>query len=288
MSYLEGLNHPSNEASPVMHKHTKLTPSLRREVYKAWLDSKRNVLRLAKSYHVDRNVIYRIIKRGRLGDFTVHDSTNHRFRTIEYGLKRLSKTEERIQRRLDYLSLRRSQHYEKNVPGEMIHGDTRCLPTIKLPGQKQKRIEVLFVAIDDSTRFLTADILPDKTMWSSSLFLENALLRLPFPVYCHYSDNGGEYKGNTGHAFVAACARSGIIQRFTKPYHPWTNGKAERVIKTIVYEWLKKNHFNSYEERRASLYAFVDYYNHERVHMSLNGQTPFQKLSSYYEKCDNA
>ena len=57
--------------------------------------------------------------------------------------------------------------------------------------------------------------------------------RAPFETECHYSDNGGEYKGNSSHAFVATCLRLGIQQKFTKPNHPWTNGKAERVIKTI-------------------------------------------------------
>lgn len=268
-----------------MHKHTKLTPNTRREVYGIWLKGNRNVSALARSYHVDRNVILRVILRGRLGDFSVHDSTNHRFRTIEYGLKRLAKTENEIQKRLD----RQKRHirYEKNVPGEMLHGDTKVLPPLKgIP--EGKRREVLFVAIDDCTRYLVADILPDKTMWSSSLFLENALLRLPFTVYCHYSDNGGEYQGAKDHAFNALCTRHGIVQRFTKPYHPWTNGKAERVIRTLMTEWHRTLRFSSYEERRMSLYDFVDKYNHERRHLSLNNQTPFQKLASYHENCDNA
>ncbi len=150
-----------------MHKHTKITPSLRREVYTIWLNGQRNVSRLAKSYHVDRNVIYRILKRGRLGDFTVHDSKNHRFRTIEFVLKRLSRVEEQVRKRLERLA-QKHKRYEKNVPGEMIHGDTRRLPPIKILGQKLSRREVLFVAIDDSTRFLAADIFPDKTMWGSA------------------------------------------------------------------------------------------------------------------------
>lgn len=69
-----------------MHKHTKLTPVMRREVYARWIkgDSQRF---LADEYHVDKRIIGRIIVRARLGDFSVHDSTNHRYRTIEYGLK---------------------------------------------------------------------------------------------------------------------------------------------------------------------------------------------------------
>lgn len=228
------------------------------------------------SYHVDKQIVQRILLRGRLGDFSVHDSTNHRFRTLEYGLKRLSKTETAIQKRLD----RKRVRYERRIPGELLHGDNKRLPAILGLPQRLCRKEVLFVAIDDASRFLVADLLSDRTSWSASLFLENALLRLPFMVEKHYSDNGGEYKGGGDHVFSATCTRLGLDQGFTKPYHPWTNGKAERVIKTIMHEWFFKHTFTSYEERRRSLYTFVDYYNHERPHMGINNQTPFQRLTA--------
>jgi transposase InsO family protein len=212
---------------------------------------------------------------------------NRRYRTIEYGLKRLFATEVVIQKRLD----RRNNHprYERSIPGELLHGDTKRLPSIRgLPARRMRR-EVLFVAIDDNSRFAAADILPDKTSESASVFLENTLPRLPFKVDCHYSDNGGEYKGGSDHVFMATCKRFGLSQRFTQPYHPWTNGKAERFIKTIIYDWLRKNTFKSYEERRVSLYKFIDEYNHTRPHMSLGGKTPSERLSSYLvETGDNA
>lgn len=269
-----------------MHKYTKLTPSLRQELYGRWCRGGSSLRSLAVSYHVDKHVVSRVILRGRLGDFSVHDSTNHRYRTLEYGLRRLSKTEAAIQKRLDRRNVTR---YERRIPGELLHGDNKRLPPIPGLPARLRRKEVLFVAIDDASRFLTADILPDKTSWSAATFLETALLRLPFMVECHYSDNGGEYKGGGDHVFAAACARLGLDQRFTKPYHPWTNGKAERVIRTIIHEWFTQNTFATYEERRVSLYAFVEYYNHQRAHMGINNQTPFQRLTSLFgERGDNA
>lgn len=268
-----------------MHKYTKLTPSTRKELYLRWCQGGSSLRTLASSYHVDKQVVSRVLLRGRLGDFSVHDSTNHRYRTVEYGLRRLSKTEAAIQQRLDRLKTNR---YERKVPGELLHGDNKRLPPIPGLPQRMRRKEVLFIAIDDASRLLVADILPDRTSWSAALFLENTLLRLPFVVERHYSDNGGEYKGGSDHVFRACCARLGIDQRFTKPYHPWTNGKAERVIRTLIHEWFFKNTFTSYEERRASLYMFVDYYNHERPHMGINNQTPFQRLTALLGSGDNA
>lgn len=253
-----------------MHKYTKLPPSMRREVYAKWCSGKLSFRRLGQQYHVDKNIIAVAIRRGRLGDFSIHDSTNHRFRTVEYGLKRLAKTMERLEQRPTP-----HPRYERAIPGELVHGDTKRLP--KLPGQTRR--EVLFVAIDDCTRWLVADIYPDKTMWSSSTFLEMALVRMPFVIEKHYSDNGGEYKGANDHAFVAACVRNHIQQGFTKPNHPWTNGKAERVIRTLMEQWYHFQSFASGAERRQSLYQFVDWYNHERKHMGIHDHTPAEKLA---------
>jgi transposase InsO family protein len=276
-----------------MHKNTKLTPSLRRDIYEKWSRGSNSLRHLAEQYHVDKNIIKTVILRGKIGDFTVHDSVNHRYRTIEYGLKRLSYTERQVGKKLAKRE-RRANRYERKVPGEMIHGDTKRFPNIYRPDRFRQKIikaPVLYIAIDDYSRFLTADILPDKTMWSSAIFFESSALRMPFSIDMYYTDNGGEYKGNETHALVSTCARLGIQQRYTKPNHPWTNGKAERVIQTITKEWFNKNkdQFTSLEIMRRSLYEYVDWYNHERKHQGLNNLTPAQRLSQYYHQSgDNA
>jgi transposase InsO family protein len=266
-----------------MHKHTKLSPKLREEVYAKWCQTGRSFRSLGKEYHVDKNVIGTVIERGRKRDFSVHDSTNHRYRKVEFGIKKLAKAEEKVRRKLE----KKIRRYEKHIPGEMIHGDTKRLPFIEGENKRTKR-EVLYVAIDDCTRFLAADILPDKTQWSSAVFLKVSLERFPFAVECHYSDNGKEYRGKDEHAFVALCDELGIERRYTKVKHPWTNGKAERVVRTLLSQWFRKNKFTSYEQRRKSLYRFVEYYNHQRKHLGIGGKTPVEKLRSLLENGDNA
>lgn len=258
-----------------MHKHTKVPPALRREVYRRWIAGKSQRF-LADEYHVDKRIIGRIIVRGRFGDFSVHDSTNSRYRTVEYGLKKLLKTEQRLQKRKDRLAIRR---YEKGVPGEMVHADTKLLP--RLQGEtKELHRERLYVAIDDHSRFLVADVLPDKSQESSVVFGEIALERMPFDINDWYTDRGTEWKGTGDHAFAAFCREHGMTQHFTKPRTPQTNGKAERVIRTLMEEWHRKHRFASREERRQLLYAYVDRFNHERVHGTL-GMTPIEKLGRY-------
>ena len=260
-----------------MHKHTKVPPVLRREVYERWVSGE-SQRALADEYHVDKKIIGRIVVRGRLDDFSVHDSANRRYRTIEYGLKTLLKTETRLTKRAERLAIRR---YEKSYPGEMVHADTKLLPRLQGETKALKR-ERLYVAIDDHTRFLVCDIMPDKSQESSAVFGAVVNERLPFDIRDWYTDRGTEWKGTTEHAFVAWCRANDTTQHFTKPRTPKTNGKAERVIRTLMEEWHRKHRFVSRAERRRLLYAFVDHFNHTRVHGTL-GATPIEKLTRYAE-----
>jgi hypothetical protein len=105
-----------------------------------------------------RATIYEVLKRARLQEFVPRASTNQRFKTIHYGLKRLAKVEQAVQDRLK----REARRYNKSYPGELVHFDTKRLPLLKGQSPTQPR-EYLFVAIDDFSRELYADIMPDKT-----------------------------------------------------------------------------------------------------------------------------
>ncbi len=130
---------------------------------------------------------------------------------------------------------------------------------------------------------LVADILPDKTSYSSAIFLEEVIHALPFGIEKAYSDNGSEYKGRSDHPFVAGLRRKKINKGFTKPNHPYTNGKAERVIKTIMTECFGKSGrtFSSRNHRQKFLYAYVNWYNIVRPHESLGGVPPLHRLEAY-------
>lgn len=48
------------------------------------------------------------------------------------------------------------------------------------------------------------------------------------------TDNAFAYRG---HATARICRWWAIRHRFTRPYRPQTNGKAERLIQTLLWEW---------------------------------------------------
>lgn len=262
-----------------IHKNTKLLPYQRREIYHRWKQGEK-VSTLAKQFFVTRKTVYKVLKNGKLNIFSNRASINKRYQSIYYGLRRLSKTERQLAKVIEKRK-RRNKRYEKTIPGEMVHMDTKRLPLLRYEAITQPR-EYLFVAIDDYSRWLYADIFPDKTSYSAAIFLEEVKRAMPFHIEKVYTDNGSEYKGRKDHAFVELCAKYGINQGFTKIKHPWTNGKAERVIKTLMAEWHKRRgHCASRDERRRMLYAYVDWYNQVRPHQSLCDKSPLEHLEIF-------
>jgi transposase InsO family protein len=269
-----------------MHKNTKLLPYERREAYRRWLDGD-TIAELCRKYEVERPTVYRVLRKARLGIFVDLPSVNYRYRAVQYGLRRLSRTERMLAKKLARRA-HRLKRYEKDAPGELVHFDTKKLPVMRGEAVSAPR-EWLHVAIDDFSRFLVADILPDKTSFSSAIFLEETIHAMPFLVEKAYSDNGSEYRGRSDHPFVAGLARRGIRQGFTRPNHPYTNGKAERVIRTIMHECFRRHAsgFPSRAHRRRFLYAFVAWYNTTRPHESLGGVPPLQRLEAFLARVKN-
>lgn len=259
---------------------------MRRELYRRWIEGD-TITELATHYGISRATVYRTVTHARLDIFVNLPSMNHRYRKVEYGLKKLSKTEKVLAKKLARRAHRLTR-YEKAAPGEMVHFDTKKLPVMYGEAVSGPR-EWLHVAIDDFSRFLVADILPDKTSYSSAIFLEETVHALPFRIEVAYSDNGSEYRGRKDHPFVRGLARHQIGQQHTRPHTPRTNGKAERVIKTIMTECFSKQgrSFPSRNHRRKFLYAFVNWYNTTRPHDSLSGIPPLQRIEAYLARVKN-
>jgi putative transposase len=84
------------------------------------------------------------------------------------------------------------------------------------------------------------------------------------------SDNGSCYVSGDLKEFLA---EQSITHVRGKPLHPQTQGKIER------YHWTLKNiikleHYYSPGELEAHITEFVNYYNNQRYHVSLNNVTP--------------
>lgn len=262
-----------------MHKNTKLTVCNRKAIYSQWKTGEK-VSVLAQTFHVTRPVIYKILDRGKYGDFSVHGSGNIRFRTLKYGLKKINKTELRAKQMLE----KRARRYEKKYPGEMMHFDTKSLNRARMHRHGQKS-ECLYIGIDDRSRHLFAKIMKGKNQYYSADFLEEIIKEAPYKIETAFSDNGTEFKGNEHHEFRYVCDVNGIEQKFTRVRRPQTNGKAERVIRTIMESCNLNDPHKTSDERKKILSDFILEYNTSRPHYALKEGnkllTPCQILQKY-------
>lgn len=275
-----------------IHKNTRLLPFQRQAIWDAYTKDKRTIVSLAEEYKVSRPTIYKVLKLARHRLLKPQSSTNNRFKQARFGVKRLAKVERSIQDKLK----KQAKRYNKSYPGEMMHFDTKRLPLLKGQTTNSPR-EYLFVAIDDYSRELYATIMPDKAAFSAAKFLtEHVVEPCPYVIDVAYSDNGTEYKGTKGHEFIKACYQNNINQKFTKVGRPQTNGKAERVIRTLMQMWHDKTEFNDSNHRKQELDRFLNFYNTVKPHSALvkkdeQGKTqtftPYEWLKLYFNQSVN-
>lgn len=203
-------------------------------------------------------------------------------------------TVHRVSRRQGLLQERAQRapvvRYEFSEPGAMLHVDTKKLgrivggPGHRIHGDHSKERrgvgwEVMHMLIDDATRLVYAEILGDEKGRTAAGFLVRAVRWFRDQgISCDrvLTDNGSPYKS---HAWRRVCRMAGLRHRRTRPYHPQTNGKAERWIQTALRECLYLEVFHDSDQRGAGLARFVTWYNAHRPHRALKGLSPSARLT---------
>jgi transposase InsO family protein len=91
------------------------------------------------------------------------------------------------------------------------------------------------------------------------------------------TDNGASYRSR---AFAAVLDGLDARHRWTRPYRPQTNGKAERFIRTLLDEWAYVRPYRSNVERLTVLPRYVAFYNQRRPHTALRGLVPLASVNN--------
>ncbi len=183
----------------------------------------------------------------------------------------------------------RDDRYEYERPGGLLHLDTKKLgrivggPGHRATGSRKGRRkgagwELMHAAIDDASRLVYAEILPDQKKGTTTRFTLRALRWFHSQgvrVERVLTDNGSPYRSRT---LRAALRRLRIKHQRTRPYRPRTNGKVERSIRTVLTECRYLEVFVSSHERRLALARYIGYYNDRRPHLGIGGRTPRQRL----------
>ncbi len=100
--------------------------------------------------------------------------------------------------------------------------------------------------------------------------LERALRRHGTP-HIFNTDQGAQY---TSHEFTKVLKDKGIKISMDGKGRAMDNIFIERLWRSVKYEEIYVNEFQSVEQLRKSLKQYFDFYNHERPHQSFEGQTP--------------
>ena len=174
--------------------------------------------------------------------------------------------------------------YEHKHPGDLIHFDIKRLARIRKPGHRvtgQRRgasrgvgWEYLHIAIDDHSRIAFSAILPDQSHRAAMRFFLMArahYARFGISIRRVLTDNGSCYKH---WRFQKLLHRQHVQHRFTRPYTPRTNGKAERFIQTALREWAYARSYLNSLQRLEQLDPWTHDYNFHRPHASLKLNTP--------------
>jgi transposase InsO family protein len=179
------------------------------------------------------------------------------------------------------------QRYEHAHPGDLLHLDIKKLgriarPSHRVTGNRRDRVagigwEYLHVAIDDHSRIAFSALYPDEKRSSVLAFLAAALAyyaRFAIRFRAVLTDNGPAYRSR---AFAQACRTLGLKHRFTRPYTPRTNGKAERFIQTALREWAYSRTYQNSSHRSQELRPWLHQYNWHRPHGSLGWSPPVSR-----------
>jgi transposase InsO family protein len=155
----------------------------------------------------------------------------------------------------------------------------------------------MFLAIDRVSKFTHVAFFDASTKMNGAAFLREVVAVFPYRLHTVLTDNGmafadlpknrGRYPEIEaifgGHIFDRVCREHGIAHRLTKPYHPWTNGQAERMNRTVKDATVKAFHYPDLEALRAHVLAFVTAYNFAKHLKALRWRTPFQTIGDAWK-----
>jgi transposase-like protein len=155
---------------------------------------------------------------------------------------------------------------------------------------------VMFLAIDRVSKFTYVEFHDSAGKMEGSAFLSNAAEVFPYKIHTVLTDNGmafADLPKNRGgpsrrflgpHIFDRVCMKNGIEHRLTRPYHPWTNGQAERMNRTIKDATVKVFHYDDLHSLKAHVLAFVTAYNSAKHLKALKWRTPYQVICEAWTK----
>ena len=175
----------------------------------------------------------------------------------------------------------RRRNHEHRLPKRMSvrnPGDLVALDTVEIRPVGGGARLFLLTAVDHHSRLAFDMAFPKRNAQCAAEFLRRLLLVLPVPVLALLSDNGAEFQAD----FDRLADRLGLRRFFIFPSCPKQNGRNERFNRTLRYGFVQANeHFaDDLHAFNRQLAAWLIWYNAQKPHRALDGNTPLNFLHS--------
>jgi transposase InsO family protein len=138
--------------------------------------------------------------------------------------------------------------------------------------------------LDDHSRFcVSAQLMPRERTLAVCDGLAAAMRRHGVPQQI-LTDNGKVFTGRFGHPptevlFDRICRENGVEHLLTAPRSPTTTGKIERFHRSLRAECLTGQLFGSLRLAQAAVDEWVEFYNTQRPHQSLDMEVPAARFT---------
>ena len=140
----------------------------------------------------------------------------------------------------------------------------------------------LTVVIDGYSRFIVKHELRKSMKDKDVCFvLQKAHESFPKEKPRIISDRGGQFISRELKSYLRYI---GLKQTYISAGYPKSNGKIERFFKTAKEECIRRNSFLSIDDARKIIDRYIDQYNYERLHSSIDYVTPYDMLMGRKEQ----
>ena len=120
---------------------------------------------------------------------------------------------------------------------------------------------------------LSEDMTTENTVYKT--WLKARKIRQITEHHIFHSDRGVQYAANKITAILSASTK--IKQSMSRKGNCWDNAVAESFFKTLKYECTNRYNFSSYLQAYTIIENYINWYNYERLHSSLDFKTPAEK-----------
>jgi len=154
------------------------------------------------------------------------------------------------------------QHLTVKKAGEGVQMDVKYV-------YEQGLRKFQFSIFDPFTKKYYFNVFSTKESKNSIIAFREAQRYFRFKISSLQTDNGSEFRGEL-HGWLT---RKKIPHYFIPKKSPWWNANVERVHRTIDEEY-----YQNPNRIWKTPYEWLSYYNFQRIHLTLNGLTPQEKL----------